>query len=110
MKYLYMILIFFLLQCFACKIKEFKQLNSIEKTVVDYLVNYKATDNIKGKHIVLISGDEEYRSEEALPQLAKILTKRHGFDCTVLFAQHPDTLGVINPNYTKNIPGDDSIY
>ena len=26
----------------------------------------------KGKHIVLISGDDEYRSEEALPQLAKI--------------------------------------
>ena len=27
----------------------------------------------KGKHVVLVSGDEEYRSEEALPQLAKIL-------------------------------------
>ena len=26
----------------------------------------------KGKHIVLISGDQEYRSEEAIPQLAKI--------------------------------------
>ena len=30
-----------------------------------------------GKHIVLVSGDEEYRSEEALPQLAKILAERH---------------------------------
>ena len=40
----------------------------------------------KGKHVVLISGDEEYRSEEALPQLAKILAKHHGFKCTVLFA------------------------
>ena len=40
----------------------------------------------KGKHIVLVSGDEEYRSEEGLPQLAKILAKRHGFNCTVLFA------------------------
>ena len=28
----------------------------------------------KGKHIVLVSGDEEYRSEETLPQLAKILS------------------------------------
>ena len=27
----------------------------------------------KGKHIVFVSGDEEYRSEEGLPQLAKIL-------------------------------------
>ena len=39
-----------------------------------------------GKNVVLISGDEEYRSEEALPQLAKILATRHGFTCTVLFA------------------------
>jgi len=56
-------------------------------------------------HIVLISGDEEYRSEEALPQLAKILSIHHGFRCTVLFAQHPDKPGIINPNYVKNIPG-----
>ena len=40
----------------------------------------------QGKHIVLISGDDEYRSEEALPQLAKILAMHHGFRCTVLFA------------------------
>jgi hypothetical protein len=39
----------------------------------------------KGKHIVLIAGDQEYRSEYALPMLAKVLAKRHGFDCTVLF-------------------------
>ncbi len=39
-----------------------------------------------GKHIVLVSGDEEYRSEEALPQLGKILARHHGFKCTVLFA------------------------
>ncbi len=57
----------------------------------------------KGKHIVLISGDEEYRSEEALPQLGKILAKRHGFKCTVLFSIDPD--GTINPNNQNNIPG-----
>ncbi|MEM1327354.1 MAG: ThuA domain-containing protein [Bacteroidota bacterium] len=57
-----------------------------------------------GAKIVLVSGDEEYRSEEALPQLARILNTHHDFDCTVLFAQHPDTLGIVNPNYTKNIP------
>src|SRR2546428_5917175 len=57
-----------------------------------------------GKHIVLVSGDEEYRSEEALPQLAKILAQRHGFKCTVLFAVDPAT-GEINPNYLNNIPG-----
>ena len=57
------------------------------------------------KHIVLISGDEEYRSEEALPQLAKILSQRHGFHCTVLFAQNPEKPGIINANYGQNIPG-----
>ncbi len=56
-----------------------------------------------GKHIVLVSGDEEYRSEEGLPQLAKILSKHHGFQCTVLFAIDND--GTINPNVTTNIPG-----
>lgn len=40
----------------------------------------------KGKHIVLIAAEQEYRSEFALPMLAKILAKRHGFDCTVLFS------------------------
>src|SRR6476620_10720115 len=50
----------------------------------------------QGKHIVLLSGDEEYRSEEGLPQLAKILSQRHGFKCTVLFSV--DTNGMIDPN------------
>jgi hypothetical protein len=58
----------------------------------------------QGKNIVLVSGDEEYRSEEALPQLAKILSKEHGFNCTMLFAIDPAT-GEINPNEVKNIPG-----
>jgi hypothetical protein len=58
----------------------------------------------KGKHVVLISGDEEYRSEEGLPQLGKILAKRHGFKCTVLFAIDPAD-GTINPNISDNIPG-----
>src|SRR5207247_10718646 len=58
----------------------------------------------KGKHIVLISGDEEYRSEETLPQLAKILSTHHGFKCTVLFAIDLKG-GTINPNDSDNIPG-----
>jgi len=58
----------------------------------------------RGKHVVLISGDEEYRSEEALPQLAGILAKRHGFRCTVLFAVDPSS-GVIDPRVRDNIPG-----
>jgi type 1 glutamine amidotransferase len=62
----------------------------------------------RGKHVVLVSGDEEYRSEEALPQLAKILAKHHGFKCTVLFAIDPKD-GTIDPNVTDNIPGLDAL-
>lgn len=58
----------------------------------------------KGKHIVFISGDEEYRSEEGLPMLAKILSQKHGFKCTVLFAIDSAT-NLINPENQTNIPG-----
>ena len=70
----------------------------------DPWVVYEGSDGPgKGKHVVLISGDEEYRSEEALPQLAKILARRHGFTCTVLFAIGQD--GTIDPDRSDNIPG-----
>jgi type 1 glutamine amidotransferase len=72
-------------------------------------VDYKGHEGLGlGKNIVLISGDEEYRSEEALPQLGKILAKHHGFDCRVLFAIDPKT-GSINPNDRQHIPGISSI-
>jgi type 1 glutamine amidotransferase len=71
----------------------------------DPWVVYEGSDGPgKGKHIVLVSGDEEYRSEEALPQLGQILAKHHGFKCTVLFAIDPED-GTINPNKNDNIPG-----
>ena len=40
----------------------------------------------RGKHVVLIAADQEYRSEQSFPMLAKVLSERHGFDCTVLFS------------------------
>src|SRR3954468_9067383 len=58
----------------------------------------------KGKHIVLVSGDDEYRSEEAMPQLGRILSQHHGFKCTVLFAIDPKTSNV-KPDHQTNIPG-----
>lgn len=68
-------------------------------------VQYRGVDGPgSGKHVVLIAGDEEYRSEETMPHLGRILAKRHGFNCTVLFPINPDT-GNIKPNYNKNIPG-----
>lgn len=70
----------------------------------DWLTVPGAAGPGKGKRVVLVSGDEEYRSEQALPQLARILAQRHGFDCTVLFAINPKD-GTIDPNVTDNIPG-----
>lgn len=62
-----------------------------------------APGKANGRTIVLLSGDEEYRSEEGLPQMGKILSQRHGFRCTVLFSQDADE--TINPNNSSNIPG-----
>jgi hypothetical protein len=54
-----------------------------------------------GRHVVLLAGDEEYRSEEALPMLGKILSQHHGFKCTVLFSV--DTNGTINPKRSDSL-------
>ena len=48
---------------------------------------------------------QNLKVRQALPQLAKILSAQHGFNCTVLFAQDPAKPGIINPNYVRNIPG-----
>jgi mono/diheme cytochrome c family protein/glucose/arabinose dehydrogenase len=58
----------------------------------------------KGKTIVLVAGDEEYRTEETMPMLAKILAKTHGFNCVVLFSTD-EKEGFIDPNNQKNIRG-----
>jgi hypothetical protein len=52
-----------------------------------------------GKHIVFIAGDHEYRSEEILPALARVLARRHGFTCTVLFTL--DAAGFIEPGSSR---------
>jgi hypothetical protein len=57
-----------------------------------------------GRHVVLISGDDEYRSEEALPMLGRILAEHHGFRTTVLFAIDPAS-GEIRPDHQHHIPG-----
>ena len=68
-------------------------------------LDYKGKKGLgKGKKVVLISGDEEYRSEEAMPVLAGILSRHHGFDCRVVFAIDPKS-GIVDPNNRSNIPG-----
>lgn len=49
----------------------------------------------KGKHVILIAADQEYRSEQCMPMMAKILSTHHGFDCTVLFGVNDK--GVVDP-------------
>lgn len=53
-------------------------------------------------HVVFVTGDEEYRSEESMPMLARILNAHHGFEVTVCYAL---TDGVIDPNQSENIEG-----
>ena len=72
-------------------------------------ITYEGKDGPgKGKHVVLLAGDEEYRSEEVLPMLGKLLSQRHGFTCTVLFAINKET-GEIDPNTPDNLPGAEAL-
>jgi type 1 glutamine amidotransferase len=70
----------------------------------DWTTYTPPADLANGRHIVLLAGDEEYRSEESLPMLGKLLSQRHGFRCTVLFSMDPKT-GTIDPNNQTNVPG-----
>ena len=71
----------------------------------DPWVTYPAGDGPgAGRKVVLIAGDEEYRSEEAMPMLGKLLSVRHGFECVVLFSIDAET-GAIDPEEQTNIPG-----
>ena len=60
-----------------------------------------------GKHIVLLAGDHEYRSEETLPALARVLARHYGFTCSVFFTTDPKT-GFIEPG-SSNISGLDAL-
>jgi hypothetical protein len=65
---------------------------------------YEGTTGVgQGKHLVFIAGDHEYRSEESLPALARLLAKHHGFKCTVLFNIDPES-GEIVAGTPSNIP------
>lgn len=68
-----------------------------------HLVTFQGTDGPGvGKHIVFLAGDHEYRSEEILPAMARILARRYGFTCSVFFTL--DEEGFIEPG-SSNIAG-----
>ncbi|MGL5093961.1 MAG: ThuA domain-containing protein, partial [Planctomycetia bacterium] len=73
----------------------------------DPLVYEGTTGPGVGKHLVFLAGDHEYRSEESLPAMARILAKRHGFRCTVLFTTDPKT-GFISPG-SNHLLGADAL-
>ena len=76
---------------------------------VDRLVYEPPAGTSNSKHIVLVTGDEEYRSEEALTMLGKILSQRHGFRCTVLFSFGPNGANYIDPNNSQGLRGLDAL-
>jgi hypothetical protein len=75
---------------------------SVASAAQDYVVYEGKAGPGKGKHVVLLAGDEEYRSEEAMPMLAKVLSQDHGFKCTVLFSVNA-TNGTIDPTAGKSL-------
>lgn len=82
----------FLLVILLTGMFSFVQANSPD---TDHLVFEGKDGPGKGKHVVLLAGDEEYRSEEALPMMGMVLAE-HGFKCTVLFSLNED--GTVNPD------------
>lgn len=78
---------------------------SARATAADTLVFTPPTAADTAKHVVLVAGDEEYRSEESLPMLAKILSQKHGFRCTVVFALGPDGADYIDANNQQGLRG-----
>ncbi len=61
------------------------------------------SDPIESTRIVIVTGDEEYRSEESMPMLARILRRDYSFEVTVCFALNEN--GFIDPNVLDNIEG-----
>ncbi|MDP6962633.1 MAG: ThuA domain-containing protein [Planctomycetota bacterium] len=69
-------------------------------------LSYPGNDELSpglGRKIVFVAGDEEYRSEEAMPILAKTMSEL-GFECVVLFSQNKES-GEIDPDESRHIPG-----
>ncbi|WP_227021242.1 PVC-type heme-binding CxxCH protein [Oceaniferula marina] len=66
----------------------------------DHLVFEGNSGPGKGKHVVFLSGDEEYRSEESMPMMAQLMAEL-GFKCSVLFSLN--NKGIVDPNNQKSL-------
>ena len=72
----------------------------------DHLV-FEAAGESNGKHVVLLAGDEEYRSEESMPMMAQLLSKQ-GFKCTVLFSMDGDNK-FVDPTNQRSLSNPESL-
>src|SRR5437016_14660860 len=95
-----------IIRCFASLIPLLQIFYSATAYPADWVVFEGGNGPGKGKHIVFLSGDEEYRAEEGLPMLAKILADRHAFKCTDLFSINSGD-GRIDPAIRIHRPGMD---
>lgn len=68
-----------------------------------FLVETGVAQTSSTPHIVFVTGDEEYRSEESMPMLARILKRDYGFEVSVRYALNEE--GFIDPNVLDNIEG-----
>jgi type 1 glutamine amidotransferase len=57
----------------------------------------------RAPHVVFVTGDHEYRSEESMPMLGRILHRDFGLRVTVCYALGAD--GAIDPMNDRNIAG-----
>lgn len=61
----------------------------------------KVPQTLDPSHVVFVTGDEEYRSEESMPMLAKILKRELGAKVSMCYAI--DSVGIIDPNRSDHI-------
>lgn len=55
-----------------------------------------------GLHVVFVAAEQEYRAEQALPMLARLLATRAGWHCTVLFALHEGKVDPTRPTVLED--------
>ena len=66
-----------------------------------------AQDEAAKPKVVFLTGDEEYRSEESMPMLARILRRDFDFDVSVGFSV--DEHGFVDPNAAESLTGTEEL-
>ncbi|MFP6612344.1 MAG: hypothetical protein VB835_08555, partial [Pirellulales bacterium] len=81
-------------------------LTSIHSLFIVFAILAAATNALaadRTPHVVFVTGDEEYRSEESMPMLAKILYRDYRFRISIAYSL--DKEGHIDPNNTTDATG-----